>query len=167
MLSTIGFILDFIADRTSAGEGALAGYTRAEDITIHAVWWCSFMLVFLPSLGRICVLCSRIAAHPCKKFGALFVAYFLGIYLGVGFFGYFVPMFTLFFFYYYSPVVGLLLSVGFHLCMLLAAYKAEELYLRFAKRNTLMPALFDSSSTRSSGCGDSAPATAAGNSLAI
>eukprot|EP00964_Phaeocystis_antarctica_P023218 scaffold12992_cov58-Phaeocystis_antarctica.AAC.4 len=38
------------------------------------------MLIFLPSLGRICVLTSRLAARTSHAFGALFVAKFLLIY---------------------------------------------------------------------------------------
>ena len=53
------------------------------------------MLIFLPSLGRICVLTSRLAARTSHAFGALFVAKFLlKIYITHGFALYFVPRVT-------------------------------------------------------------------------
>eukprot|EP00964_Phaeocystis_antarctica_P105789 scaffold70769_cov46-Phaeocystis_antarctica.AAC.1 len=70
---------------------SLDGYSRAGDLATHSAFWLSFMLIFLPSLGRICVLTSRLAARTSHAFGALFVAKFLLVYITLGFALYFVP----------------------------------------------------------------------------
>jgi len=80
VVATIGFVLDLIADRASLAEESLDGYSRAGDLATHSAFWLSFMLILLPSLGRICVLTSRLAARTSHAFGALFVAKFLLIY---------------------------------------------------------------------------------------